>query len=57
MSSEISTEWTDRQPVPSFPASLGTSEGIRRPVASSIYLTADRNAEYIPPMPNGPDAA
>ena len=32
------------------------AEEIRRPVASSIYLTVDRNAEYIPPIPDGPDA-
>ena len=32
------------------------AEEIRRPVANSIYMTVDRNAEYIPPIPNGPDA-
>jgi len=32
------------------------AEEIRRPVANSIYMTVDRNAEYIPPTPNGPDA-
>ena len=32
------------------------AEEIRRPVADSIYMTVDRNAEYIPPIPNGPDA-
>jgi citrate synthase len=32
------------------------AEEIRRPIANSIYMTVDRNAEYIPPIPNGPDA-
>jgi citrate synthase len=30
------------------------AEEIRRPIANSIYMTVDRNAEYIPPIPNGP---
>ena len=74
---------TDDNAVPSFPTSLGTSEGtsitllgrdlandlmgrvsfgelaywlitLRRPspqqsVANSVYMTVDRNAEYVPP--------
>ena len=31
------------------------AEEMRRPVANSIYLTVDRNAEYISPPPNVPD--
>ena len=30
------------------------AEEIRRPIANSIYMTVDRNAEYIPPPPNSP---
>ena len=32
------------------------AEEIRRPVADSIYRTVDRNAVYIPPVPDQPDA-
>jgi citrate synthase len=32
------------------------AEEIRRPVADSIYRTVDRNAVYIPPVPDPPDA-
>ena len=32
------------------------AEEIRRPIANSIYMMVDRNAEYIPPALNGPDA-
>jgi citrate synthase len=33
------------------------AEEIRRPIANSMYLAIDRNAEYQPPAPPGPSSA